>query len=64
MEQNEDARKDLEKIYGQVWNTKELQEDFTVESFLAPMVFVKRKSDGKEGTLQFDHNPRFYYNFR
>lgn len=57
-------RETLEEQVGQVWNTKELQEEFEVESFLAPLVFVTRKSDGAGGTLQFDHYPRFYYSFR
>lgn len=45
------------------WNTKELQEDFIVEGFNAPLCFVFRKSDGAQGTLIFDHEPRRYYNF-
>ena len=46
------------------WNTKELQEDFIVHDFLAPLVFVTRKSDRKNGTMEFNHNPRYYYKFR
>ena len=45
------------------YNTTELQEEFKVISFLAPYVFVVRISDGKKGTLQFNHSPRIYYNF-
>ncbi len=46
------------------WDTQELQRDFDVKSFAAPYVFVVRKSDGVEGTLQFNHAPRIYFDFR
>jgi hypothetical protein len=45
------------------WDTKQLQEDFVVHSFLAPIVRVTRKSDGVSGTLEFTHSPRVYFNF-
>lgn len=45
------------------WTTAELQEDFEVESFLAPYVVVRRKSDGVKGCMMFDHSPRIYYTF-
>lgn len=48
---------------GQTWDTQQLQEDFTVEGFLAPFVVVRRKADGVRGTLEFRHNPRVYFNF-
>lgn len=57
-------RAEAEARYGQVWNTEELQEDFLVEGFLAPFVVVTRKSDGKKGSLEFQHYPRFYYNWQ
>lgn len=60
-EDKERAR--LEAKYGQVWDTQQLQEDFSVQRFLAPMVIVTRKSDGAKGTLDFQHHPRFYFNF-
>ena len=47
----------------QRWDTQELQRDFIVRSFLAPFVFVTRKSDGAKGTMEFTHRPRFYFNF-
>jgi len=59
----ESERKRIEKRYGKAWDTKELQEDFVVKSFLAPFVLVKRKSDGKVGHLMFQHWPRFYFSF-
>lgn len=54
----------LEAKYGQVWNTDELRQDFEALGFLAPYVAVMRKKDGKRGSLQFQHNPRFYFNFQ
>jgi hypothetical protein len=30
---------------------------------MAPFVIVTRKSDGAKGSLEFTHNPRFYFNF-
>ena len=58
------SRKALEAEYGQVWDTTELQKDFSVESFMAPFVIARRKSDGAKGTLEFQHSPRLYYNFQ
>lgn len=37
---------------------------YEVLGFHAYMCVVKRKSDGVKGTLNFDHAPRFYYNFQ
>jgi len=53
----------LETKYGQVWNSQELAQDFEVIGFMAPYVIVKRKSDDLKGSLQFQHSPRFYFNF-
>lgn len=60
----ESARAELERAHGRVWNTEELQRDFTVKGFLAPYVVVERKADGKVGSLTFTHSPRFYYGFQ
>lgn len=61
---NPNEREGLEAKHGQVWDTKELQEDFQALSFGAPYIIVKRKSDGQKGSLQFQHSPRYYFNFR
>ena len=45
------------------WNTNELQRDFVVHGFMAPFVIVTRKADGVKGTLEFTHNPRWYFGF-
>lgn len=57
------SREALEARYGQVWDTDQLTEEFEVTGFLAPYVAVKRRSDGKKGSLEFQHSPRFYYGF-
>lgn len=58
------VRERLEATYGRVWDTDEMQRDFTVEGFGAPFVVVRRKADGARGTLAFQHSPRFYFAFQ
>lgn len=48
----------------QTWTTEQLTQDFEVLGFQAPYVVVKRKSDGKRGSLAFDHSPRIYYGWQ
>ena len=57
-------RKLLQEIHGDVWNTDETQEAFVIQGFGAPFVAVTRKSDGARGSLEFQHMPRFYFNFQ
>ena len=59
------TREELVAAFGadQVWDTAELQRDFTVLSFLAPVCSVVRKSDGERGLVIFQHSPRFYFLF-
>ena len=57
-------RKRLQSRYGQVWDSQELAEDFQVLGFMAPFVVAIRKSDGKKGSLQFQHFPRFYFSWK
>ena len=58
------SREALESQHGQVWDTQQLGEDFTVEGFMAPYVVVRRKSDGQRGSLMFQHEPRYYFRFQ
>ena len=58
------TREYLEQKHGEVYDTTELQEAFSVLSFLAPYVVVQRKSDGAKGSLMFQHTPRLYYRFQ
>ena len=60
---NPGSREALEAEHGQVWDTRQLGEDFEVLGFMAPLVVVKRKSDGRKGSLYFQHSPRYYYGF-
>jgi hypothetical protein len=55
------SREYLEAKHGHVWSTDELSRDFEVIGFAAPLVVVRRKSDGRKGSLMFQHNPRFYF---
>ena len=48
----------------QEWDTTQLQQDFEVTGFMAPFCLVRRKSDGKKGTLMFRHDPRVYFGFK
>jgi hypothetical protein len=57
------SREALEARYGQVWDTQQLADEFEVIGFLAPYVVVRRKADGVKGSLEFKHNPRYYFNF-
>ena len=59
-----EARAWLEERYGEVWNTDEAMKLFKFSSFMSPYALVKRKKDGKEGTVKFTHNPRFYFSFK
>jgi hypothetical protein len=58
------SRATLEAKHGHVWDTTELQRDFEALGFLAPLVVVRRRSDGVRGSLMFQHNPRFYFGFQ
>ena len=58
------SRQYLEAQNGQVWDTTELQRDFEALGFLAPLIVVRRRSDGVKGSLMFQHNPRFYFGFQ
>ncbi len=58
------SREALEDRHGKVWNTRELAADFVVIGFMAPYVVVRRKADGVKGSLEFQANPRFFFNFQ
>jgi len=57
-------RERLTKKYGTVWDTRELQEGFKVTGFAAPFCVVIQKSTGKKGMVEFQHQPRLYFNFQ
>ena len=57
----EDKKAAIHKYGEPVWTTDELREEFEVESFATPFVIVRRKSDGKKGSIIFQHQPRLYF---
>jgi hypothetical protein len=57
------SREALEARHGQVWDTRQLAEQYEVIGFLAPFVVVRRKADGVKGSLEFQHHPRLFFNF-
>jgi len=60
---NPGSSPELEARYGRVWSHDELARDFEVIGFAAPYVVVRQRSDGALGSLEFQHHPRFYFNF-
>ena len=58
------SRAALEAKHGQVWDTDQVRNEFEVIGFMAPLVGVRRKSDGVKGSLMFQHHPRFYFGFQ
>ncbi len=59
-----EERDALEAKHGQVWDTVEMQRDFSVSGFGAPLIVVTRKADNTKGSLCFQHSPRFYWGFQ
>ncbi len=57
-------REHLEAKYGQVWNPDQLRDDFEVIGFGAPLVVVRRRSDGVLGSVIFQQEPRLYFSFQ
>ena len=58
------GRPELERRHGRVWDPAELARGFEVVGFLAPYAVVRRKCDGRLGSLEFQHEPRFYSEWR
>lgn len=58
------SRAPLEAKYGQVWDSNDLRQDFEVLGFAAPLVVVRRKTDGVRGSLEFQHSPRLYFHWQ
>ena len=60
-----DERARLQEKYGidNVWDTDEVSRDFEITGFMAPFCVAIRKSDNAKGTLSFQHEPRFYFDF-
>jgi hypothetical protein len=61
---NAEPREALEARFGQVWNTEELARDFVVTAIIGTSVVVRRKSDDAVGSLEFQNEPRFYFDWK
>lgn len=62
MLQSGQPQRDLETT-SRRWDHIEVARDFEIIGFMAPFCACIRKSDGKRGSLEFTHHPRFYFNF-
>ena len=58
------SREALEAAHDQVWDTGEMSDDFEAIGFMAPLIVVRRRADGAKGSLEFQHSPRFYFNWQ
>jgi hypothetical protein len=59
------CRARLEERYGQVWDSFTLVRDFNIVRFADPLiVVVERRADGVRGTVEYQHDPRFYWGFK
>jgi hypothetical protein len=58
------SREALEAEYGKVWDAAEFSEDFEVVASNSFLVVVRRRSDGKRGSLFYQERPRFYFFWR
>jgi len=59
-----DGRPELERHHGTVWDSMELAKAFEIIGFMAPLVVARRKADDRIGSLEFQHCPRFYFNWQ
>ena len=58
------SREALEAKYGQVWTTDEMRAEFVAMGFRAPLCIVRRRADCQVGSLEFQHDPRLYFNWQ
>ena len=58
------GRTEVERRHGTVWDSMELAKAFEIIGFMAPLVVARRKADGRIGSLEFQHQPRFYFNWQ
>ena len=54
---------ELAEKHGVIYAMDKLRQSFEVIEFSAPFVSVRRRCDGVKGTLEFQHWPRYYYDF-
>jgi hypothetical protein len=63
-EEKEAFKSELAARFGEVLTTSEMQDKYSVIGFGGGLCVVTRKSDGKRGSLDFTHMPRFYHSFQ
>lgn len=56
-------KEELEELFSEVLSTGEATQKYEFIAFRAPIVEVRRKSDRKHSTLEFQTNPQFYFQF-
>lgn len=56
-------KEELMRLFGEVLSTSEATEKYEFVAFCAPFVEVKCRANNRRGTLEFQHSPRFYFNF-
>ncbi len=57
-------RPTLQKRHGKVWDGRELARRYRIVGFMAPFVVAEHKASGKLGSFEFQHHPRFYFNWQ
>jgi hypothetical protein len=56
-------RTTLEATFGKVWDEGQLAQEFRVTAIIAPQVIVVRRADNQVGSMTFQNEPRYYFNF-
>jgi hypothetical protein len=57
-------RQTLEAAHGKVWDEEELAQEFKVTAIIGNTVVVVRKSDSQVGSMNYQNDPRFYFDFQ
>jgi hypothetical protein len=57
------TREELEAVFRQVWDERQVLQDYEVLGFTGERMDVCRKSDGALGSLGYQDSPRFYFCF-
>jgi hypothetical protein len=62
--EKQESRPALEAKYGQVWDAEEFARDFVATAIIGLTVVARRKTDNTVGTLEYQNDPRFYYQWQ
>lgn len=57
-------REELERRHGKVRTFEEVEKEFEIDFNGGPLMLVRRRSDGVEGILTAQREPRFYFGFQ